>query len=410
MTSASRERVGASLRGGKVRHASATTPLGERIQYVTSSRPVTPGQYEYRLDGRRLGDVVAGAATVTGPDGKEHSCRFLGGGGMMAYDVGKNSHGNGMGPRRRVENRSIQCPRGPKGPRAMRNAVMTLFVAGAVLGSAHAAEAPNRPGESKSAEDPIRPKVNAVHILCSSHNDLGWRGTPERHLAVQRRALQIGQICSRAGVKYLVLSRHRYGPHRWRFPDGSSAIAWSPWGDALTMDHAWIPRNNIDLECRRIWQRALDAAAEIETEALASLANRLKFVRPRPVVVFNALNWNRCDSVVVPLPAGTQADLVGVVDATGAAVACQITGDGQFCFVTGETPGLGWMTYYLVERAQAPAAAPMPEPAKWENKTLNLVLGKAGIASLALKQTGRELLKTDMFAAEIRTIRLEVAK
>jgi hypothetical protein len=54
-------------------------PLGEHIEYVTSSRPVTPGEYEYRLDGRRLGDVVAGTVTVKGPDGKEYPCQFLGG-------------------------------------------------------------------------------------------------------------------------------------------------------------------------------------------------------------------------------------------------------------------------------------------------------------------------------------------
>jgi hypothetical protein len=54
-------------------------PLGEHIEYVTSSKPVTPGQYEYRFDGRRLGDVVAGTVTVKGPDGKEHTCQFLGG-------------------------------------------------------------------------------------------------------------------------------------------------------------------------------------------------------------------------------------------------------------------------------------------------------------------------------------------
>jgi hypothetical protein len=44
-----------------------------------SSRSVTPGVCEYRFDGRRLGDVVAGTVTVKGPDGKEHTCQFLGG-------------------------------------------------------------------------------------------------------------------------------------------------------------------------------------------------------------------------------------------------------------------------------------------------------------------------------------------
>ena len=54
-------------------------PLGEHIEYFTSSKPVTPGEYEYRLDGRRLGGVVAGTVTVKGPDSKKHTCQFLGG-------------------------------------------------------------------------------------------------------------------------------------------------------------------------------------------------------------------------------------------------------------------------------------------------------------------------------------------
>jgi len=54
-------------------------PLGEHIEYVTSSKPVIPGDYEYRLDGHRLGDLVAGTVRIKGPDGKEHTCQFLGG-------------------------------------------------------------------------------------------------------------------------------------------------------------------------------------------------------------------------------------------------------------------------------------------------------------------------------------------
>jgi hypothetical protein len=54
-------------------------PLGEHIEYMTTSKPVTPGTYEYRFDGRRLGATVAGTVTVKGPDGKEHTCQFLGG-------------------------------------------------------------------------------------------------------------------------------------------------------------------------------------------------------------------------------------------------------------------------------------------------------------------------------------------
>jgi hypothetical protein len=49
------------------------------IEYMTTCKPVTRGTYEYRFDGRRLGDVIAGTVTVKGPDGKQHTCQFLGG-------------------------------------------------------------------------------------------------------------------------------------------------------------------------------------------------------------------------------------------------------------------------------------------------------------------------------------------
>jgi hypothetical protein len=64
---------------GKYTMRMTPKPLGKHIEYVTSSKPVTPGDYEYRFGGRRLGDVVAGTLTVTEPDGKEHMCQFLGG-------------------------------------------------------------------------------------------------------------------------------------------------------------------------------------------------------------------------------------------------------------------------------------------------------------------------------------------
>jgi uncharacterized protein involved in tellurium resistance len=47
--------------------------------YSTTWKEVTAGTYALRFEGRRLGDVVAGTVTVKGPDGKGHTCQFLGG-------------------------------------------------------------------------------------------------------------------------------------------------------------------------------------------------------------------------------------------------------------------------------------------------------------------------------------------
>jgi len=63
--------------------AGFTPPPGyapdNKLKYQTSFKPVMPGTYTHRFTGRRLGDVLAGTVTVKGPDGKEHTCQFLGG-------------------------------------------------------------------------------------------------------------------------------------------------------------------------------------------------------------------------------------------------------------------------------------------------------------------------------------------
>ena len=50
-----------------------------KLEYLTSSQPVTPGTYEYKLNGQRLGDVIAGTVTMKGPEGKEIVSQFYGG-------------------------------------------------------------------------------------------------------------------------------------------------------------------------------------------------------------------------------------------------------------------------------------------------------------------------------------------
>lgn len=53
---------------------------------------------------------------------------------------------------------------------------------------------------------------------------------------VPGRSLQMPQILSRAGVRYLVLSRHGRGVFRWLSPDGSGVTTYSPghYGESLT--------------------------------------------------------------------------------------------------------------------------------------------------------------------------------
>ena len=55
-------------------------------------------------------------------------------------------------------------------------------------------------------------------------------GTPARvayNVDVPGRSIQMPQILSKAGIPYLVLSRHESGIFKWASPDGSSILCWS---------------------------------------------------------------------------------------------------------------------------------------------------------------------------------------
>ncbi|GDY12884.1 hypothetical protein LBMAG53_17620 [Planctomycetota bacterium] len=53
-------------------------PPDGKLTYETSWKPVTPGKYLLKLTGQRLGNILYGTATVTGPDGKNVVRQFLG--------------------------------------------------------------------------------------------------------------------------------------------------------------------------------------------------------------------------------------------------------------------------------------------------------------------------------------------
>ena len=53
-------------------------PADGKLIYQTDSKPIVPGKYRLKLEGKRLGNILYGKATITGPDGKETARQFLG--------------------------------------------------------------------------------------------------------------------------------------------------------------------------------------------------------------------------------------------------------------------------------------------------------------------------------------------
>ena len=51
------------------------------------TKPVTPGKCRLKLEGKRLGSILYGKATITAPDGKKATRQFLG--DVEAIGMGK---------------------------------------------------------------------------------------------------------------------------------------------------------------------------------------------------------------------------------------------------------------------------------------------------------------------------------
>ncbi|MCX6358800.1 MAG: discoidin domain-containing protein [Armatimonadetes bacterium] len=89
---------------------------------------------------------------------------------------------------------------------------------------------------------------------------------------VPGRALQMPQILAKAGAPYLMLSRQEPGFFRWRSPDGSSVLAYSPGHYGTAWDRLTGPVGEV---ARRV---AHDAAAVDAAQAAAGLPPLLAYI------------------------------------------------------------------------------------------------------------------------------------
>jgi alpha-mannosidase len=89
---------------------------------------------------------------------------------------------------------------------------------------------------------------------------------------VPGRTLQMPQVLAKAGVPYLMLSRQEQGFFRWRSPDGSSVLAYSPGHYGTAWDRLSGPANEV---ARRVAQ---DAFAVDAAQAAAGLPPMLGYI------------------------------------------------------------------------------------------------------------------------------------
>jgi alpha-mannosidase len=185
-------------------------------------------------------------------------------------------------------------------------------------------------------------------------------------------------------------------------PYGADALA-GAWKEVLfNQFHDLLPGSGI----REIY---IDAAEDYEaamaagtSELNGSLDRIASSVRPgkgkgTPLVVFNALAWDRSDLVTVDLPPTVPNGYV-VRDDAGTVVPSQVVRKDarhlQMLFVADRVPATGYRVYDLTPVSPAPAAPALRAGTTIENEFFRVsVDGSTGlVASILDKRAGREVL------------------
>jgi len=177
------------------------------------------------------------------------------------------------------------------------------------------------------------------------------------------------------------------------------------WMSVIYPDHGWggLHGEITDSIFREKYNYAEKVGREKLNSALTDIAAQTSAAQ-NAILVFNDLGWTRDDVARIAMPAGMKAQDYMVADENGTAVASQVSGDDLVVWAT-NIPAMGYRTFYLKKRTATPAQTAASAPAvvvtanSVDNRFYRIVLGNGGIVEMFDKELGRNVIRTDRFAA-----------
>ncbi|AQT68758.1 Mannosylglycerate hydrolase [Anaerohalosphaera lusitana] len=185
------------------------------------------------------------------------------------------------------------------------------------------------------------------------------------------------------------------------YPDNELAQAWQA---SIYDDHGWGGVNGhvTDQVFREKLEFARDKGNKILNESLQNIATRITTDNSKgiPVVVFNALSWQRSDPVIARVK--VPYDLFHMVDTEGNVIPHQVTVNSkdeisEIQFVAENMPSLGYKTFYLTPGKASSSINVSASDNKYENKFYRITFGSGGLEGIYDKKLEREILRADKF-------------
>jgi alpha-mannosidase len=193
------------------------------------------------------------------------------------------------------------------------------------------------------------------------------------------------------------------------YPQAELTTAWE---NAIYPDHGWGGKHGdlTDRAFRTAFEKGRDIASGIVNLSMNHIASRIHFSKSAiPVVVFNALSWERSDLVKFTLDVeGNDRNTFRLVDEKGVEIPYQLVNEHQisgkkdevitFLFVAQNVPSVGYKTYYLEKGKPSSYSNELKNSGTlYENSFYKIEFGDGGIKSLFDKELSVNILKTDKF-------------
>ncbi|MGF1480604.1 MAG: alpha-mannosidase [Cyanophyceae cyanobacterium] len=140
--------------------------------------------------------------------------------------------------------------------------------------------------------------------------------------------------------------------------------------------HDILPGTSIPevfVDANQAWQAVVQAGTKIVSESLEAIASHIAFPQPphpeaQPVVVFNALNWQRTEVVAYPIAQNNRT----VIDLEGNQIPTQCS-EQSLLFVA-ETPSVGYRLYWICPSLQQTQPLNLNREFVLENEKLRVVI------------------------------------
>ncbi|MDF5727257.1 MAG: alpha-mannosidase [Rhizonema sp. PD38] len=160
--------------------------------------------------------------------------------------------------------------------------------------------------------------------------------------------------------------------------------------------------NQVYVDALPTWQEVEKVGNDILQKSLRAIASNISLLEPPqpdslPVVVFNSLNWQRAEVVVVALPTPSTYQGWEIYDVSGKKQPSQLGEASTLLFLASDIPSVGYRIFWLCPNLEEQKEQLLPKKFTLENEFLRVVVDEqtGDFSSVFDKVNNKEVLSLE---------------